>query len=303
MDRQTLQFNRRRRIDRAVLTLKGIISGVTIDGELNQKEVQEVRDWVDENRSLLVVSPLQEVSTQMETCLKTGVLSAEEREELLWVCSNLDPESDVSDAITQDIQVLHGILHGVLADGIVTEKEAIGLREWLVSNESLEGTYPYDELYVIVREVLKDGVVDEAEKNLLASFFKDFINLSISSRIKSEAERVKVGVKKEYSVPGICATSPQIVFPDSVFTFTGEFRRCIRKDAEAQAIRLGGLVSSNVLPKTNYLVIGAAGNPCWMYACYGRKVEKAVSMRKEGHAILLVHENDFWDAVEDYGIE
>jgi len=32
---------------------------------------------------------------------------------------------------------------------------------------------------------------------------------------------------------------------------------------------------------------------------YGRKVEKAIQLRKEGHKIILVHENDFWDAIED----
>ena len=49
----------------------------------------------------------------------------------------------------------------------------------------------------------------------------------------------------------------------------------------------------------NYLVIGAEGNPCWSYACYGRKVEKAVELRRAGAQILLVHENDFHDAVAD----
>ncbi len=51
--------------------------------------------------------------------------------------------------------------------------------------------------------------------------------------------------------------------------------------------------------KLNYLVIGAEGNPCWAFACYGRKVEKAVELRKKGIRVVLVHENDFHDAVLD----
>lgn len=51
--------------------------------------------------------------------------------------------------------------------------------------------------------------------------------------------------------------------------------------------------------KVNYLVVGGEGNPCWAYACYGRKVEKAVELRRQGHPIVIVHENDFHDAVLD----
>lgn len=303
MDAQVFRFCRRRRIDRAAATLAGILEGITIDGELNPEEIEEVNRWVEENQALLALSPLDEVSRQLGLFLKSGALALDIRDDIVWVCGNLKLESDASESITQDIQVLHGILHGVLADGVVTEDEAKGLRGWLLDNESLQGSYPYDELCVIVRDVLKDGVVDAQEQELLRSFFQDFIQPSLASRVRSEAHRIRSGMKKEISIPGICAISPRIAFPNSLFTFTGEFRRCIRSEAESQVVRLGGAVSSTVVTNTKYLVIGAAGNPCWMYACYGRKVEKAVRMRKEGHGIVLVHENDFWDAVEDLELE
>jgi len=54
-----------------------------------------------------------------------------------------------------------------------------------------------------------------------------------------------------------------------------------------------------VTRRVNYLVVGADGNPCWAYACYGRKVEKTVALRKKGSAILIVHENDVHDAIAD----
>lgn len=62
---------------------------------------------------------------------------------------------------------------------------------------------------------------------------------------------------------------------------------------------LGGKSVSSVSQKLNYLVIGAEGNQCWAYACYGRKVEKAVELRKQGARLLIVHENDFHDAIAD----
>ena len=65
--------------------------------------------------------------------------------------------------------------------------------------------------------------------------------------------------------------------------------------------KLGGEVITSVTKQVTYLVIGADGNPCWAYACYGRKVEKAVELRKQGIRILIIHENDFHDAVADMG--
>ena len=53
--------------------------------------------------------------------------------------------------------------------------------------------------------------------------------------------------------------------------------------------------------RVDYLVIGADGNPCWAFACYGRKVEKAVELRKSGVRIMIIHESDFHDAVLDAG--
>lgn len=49
----------------------------------------------------------------------------------------------------------------------------------------------------------------------------------------------------------------------------------------------------------DFLVVGADGNPCWAFACYGRKVEMAIDYRKQGCKLLIVHENDFWDAARD----
>ncbi len=49
----------------------------------------------------------------------------------------------------------------------------------------------------------------------------------------------------------------------------------------------------------NHLVVGGDGNPCCSYACYGRKVEKAIELRKTGAEIVIVHEFDLHDAIED----
>ncbi len=92
---------------------------------------------------------------------------------------------------------------------------------------------------------------------------------------------------------------PEIEFSGATFCFTGAFSKYTRKELAATVERLGGNFSPNITKGVRYLIIGANGNPCWAYACYGRKVEKAIELRKSGARMLLVHENDFQDAVAD----
>ena len=62
---------------------------------------------------------------------------------------------------------------------------------------------------------------------------------------------------------------------------------------------LGGIPTKRITKKTDYLIVGDNGNSAWAFACYGRKVEKALDMRKNGHTIVLIHEFDFTDIIED----
>ena len=76
------------------------------------------------------------------------------------------------------------------------------------------------------------------------------------------------------------------------FCFTGVSVKYSRNDFLALVAKLGGRGVTSMSPKVNYLVIAAEGNPCWAYSCYGRKVEKAVQLRKSGIRVVVVHEND-----------
>ena len=74
-----------------------------------------------------------------------------------------------------------------------------------------------------------------------------------------------------------------------------------RSEFEMKIAALGGIPHPRVTKDLNYLVIGSCGNPCWAYACYGRKVEMAMRLRREGSRLMIIHENDLWDAMMDAG--
>ncbi len=69
----------------------------------------------------------------------------------------------------------------------------------------------------------------------------------------------------------MCAVCPEISFADAVFCLTGASHRYTRSEFEELIFSLGGKVAGGVSKKVDYLVVGADGNPCWAYACYGRK--------------------------------
>lgn len=285
-------FTGRSRIDKAVNSLLGLVEGVSIDGKINDDEVDFLNLWLDDQRDVQTKHPFNEFVPLVAEAIADGVLSEGERQDILWLCEHLR-STKFFDQTTADLQRLHAILGGVTADSRITEEELEGLSQWLEDHEHLRTCWPYDEVDSIVTAVLADHRIDPEEHNMLMSFFSEFVAILddriIASPVFSEQNTVK----------GVCAICPEITFEGSVFCFTGVSRVYNRSRFVEVVQTLGGEAVSGVSKKVDYLVIGAEGNPCWAYACYGRKVEKAVQLRKQGLPLVIVHENDFHDAVAD----
>lgn len=281
-------------IEKAIYTLEGIITGIAIDGIINLYEVAELENWYHLNRNLMNYHPFTELVSLLDETLIDGILSSEEREDILWLCNNYHSDSIYRDWLAHEIKKLQGILHGILADNIINTLEITRLSDWLMENEHLTGLYPYDEICSLITTVLKDGRLSDDEIDMLKMFFNEFLDDESIGKVNSNNLE---GHKSNLSLPGICAVCPQIVFKDKVFCFTGESSRATRSDI-AELIKVhGGIFKNTVVKDTDYLIVGNEGSPCWAFSCYGRKVEKAIKMRKAGSSILIVHENDFWDEI------
>ena len=198
--------------------------------------------------------------------------------------------------ITSSIQFLSGMLHGLLADGELSDKEISTLKAWIDANDFLAGTYPFDEINSLLYVILEDKKITQREREALMALFSGVIDFASSYNL-SENEFSRL--RRKYSIGGICAVCPEISFGGKLFCFTGESYRAKRADIVQVIEQLGGKARTAVSAKTDYLVVGNAGNPCWAYACYGRKIEEAVNLRKEGAGVVIVNETDFWDAVDD----
>lgn len=296
-DASYLRFTTRPRLDKAIHTLQGIIGGVLLDGKVTQDETKELSAWCNDYQPLFNRHPFSELIPRIKEALQDGVLTSEEASDIQWLCNNLQSHSGYYDVITSDIQRLQGMLHGVLADGIIEEKELIELSSWLEENQSLKGCYPYDEIDSLLTSVLKDGKVDEVERDFLKQFFQSFINYSLSTKIQNAVRHVEI--KKDLTVFGVCSCCPEITFADRVFCMTGQSAKAKRSKIAELIESKGGIFKNSVSSELNYLVVGSNGNPCWAFSCYGRKIEEAINFRKAGQRLMIIHENDFWDAIQD----
>ncbi|MBP6748814.1 MAG: BRCT domain-containing protein [Xanthomonadaceae bacterium] len=279
-------------LDKSINSLLGIIEGISIDGSINEAELGFLNIWLESHRCMRERHPFNELIPLLDESLADRVLSSEEKEDIAWLCERII-SSEYYDRTTADLQRLHAIVGGVVADIEINVAELQGLSQWLDVHEHLRTCWPYDEIGSLITAVLADRRIDDTEHRLLFNFFSEFVDLLDNKTISNPL------VSEDGAIAGLCAVCPEVQFKGSTFCFTGASSRYKREDLSLIVKSFGGSVVAGVSEKVDYLIIGADGNPCWSYACYGRKVEKAVKLRKSGSRILIVHENDFHDAVSD----
>jgi hypothetical protein len=308
-DHQTdIQFTSRSRLENSIHRLLGLLrgisldlkfnerelyflEGISLDLKINKREVLFLSSWLSDHESLEGCHPYNEIVPILRGMLEDGVVSEEERKDLIWVCEGLC-SNNFYDAIAAGLQQLHGLLAGVLADDVLTANELRGIQAWMEDNQQLSKRWPYDEIESLIISVMADGKIDEEEHNALTTFFAQF------AEVLDGKPSTDPCIPIDSTVNGVCAYKPEIAFQGSRFCLTGESSNYSRDVFEEKIKALGGEVVDSVSGKLNYLVIGGDGNPCWSYACYGRKVEEAIALRKAGAEILIVHEFDLYDAIE-----
>jgi len=290
-------FTSKMEYDKAINTLAGLMDGMTADN-ITINEIEELQFWLQMVKPFSDKKPFDELIPLINHALSDNHLDQEEIDDIVWLCSKFKVGEGYYDLITVGIQMLNGYIHGIMADNVLSVQEVVNLKKWLELHDDLAGYFPYDEIYSLLTSILKDGVVTDDELTYLKAFLSQFIDTKRSMHL---SENHFSELRKNLSVDGICAMQPEVEFDGHKFCFTGQSVRKTRRELEEIIYKLNGSFSNNVTKDTSYLIVGAGGNDCWAFSCYGRKVEQAVSLRKKGARVIIVHENDFWDAVEDAG--
>lgn len=289
------QFTKPAELHKAINTLRGLVAGINSDSGASEAEMAELTHWCELHSHLRDRHPFSELLPVIDTACADGIVTEDEAKDILWLCNSFADDSHYYDMTTSSIQFLSGLVHGIMADGELSDREVAALSSWVNANDFLAGTYPFDEIHGMLCAILADGKITEDERNQLMALFSNFLDFTSSFNLKrADFDELR----EKYSISGVCAANPSISFKGKAFCFTGTSLRAKRAEIASIVTDLGGTFSDSFSGKTDYLVVGNSGSPCWAYACYGRKIEDAVTLRQAGAKVVIVNETDFWNAVD-----
>lgn len=185
--------------------------------------------------------------------------------------------------LKRSAESLIGICQGVLVDGELADQEITFLKAWLDEHSAVANTWPAEVLYRRITAALDDGQITPDERDHLRETISEIAGGDF------QATGATGGLSSKLPIEDV----DTIVFPDSLFCFTGQFlfgtRQACQRAVEAQ----GAVARPNVTMQLNYLVIGTLSNPEWAHSSYGRKIEKAVAYRDRGLPIAIISEQNW----------
>lgn len=281
-------FTSKAEIERDIRVLVGILKGIKCDKEVSGEEILGLKGWLQSIQAKEQKQPYGTIVEVINNSLEDNVLTKDEIESILWYCNHYLDESGYYDIVTASVQKLLGIVKGIAIDKKINEQELFYLNNWLEDHSYLKRTWPYDELYALITWVLVDKKMNEEEHKMLLNFCE-----SVSSNNSTNNEGLVNSIKQGY-----CHIDPVITIAEQTFCITGISKKYKRKEIAERIELYGGIVVNNVSSKLNYLVICDEKNACWAFTAYGRKVEEAINLRKNGKHIIIANEYDLYDAFE-----
>lgn len=277
-------------IEKDLQTLIGILQGIKSDSIIEDLEHSELIKWLFDFKDYEDKQPYKEVITFIRSALSDNILTIEEIDNIIWYCNHYVKRSGYFDELTTGIQNLSGLIKGITLDGVIRPKEIHFLDNWLEENQSLKNTYPYDEVYNLTTKILKDGLITPEEQSEFLRYASALIGQNDQQGNSGFVETLNTGF---YQI------DPQIKIQENYFCITGESKKFKRREITEKIELYGGFIVDSISRKLNYLVVCDEKNPCWAFTCYGRKIEQAISLRKKGLNIVIVHEFDLYDTLED----
>ncbi len=284
--------------------LYGIMSGISINCHINDREILELRKWKESRPNLKDYEPYKGLNSILDDILADGIIDEGEREDLLEWCSDTINGRGFLQGITEVSRQLHGILEGIACDEIIKPNELEGLKDWLLDYEYLHNWWPINELFALIKQVLKDGKIDSKEQVALQKSFNDYREYLIEKPQIHDDEywtnRHMMSNRPVFKpIQSICVKNPEIVFLNKRFCLTGPAASGKRKDLHKTIEDLGGKTHKTAVIDLDYLIIGAQSSPAWIYSTYGRKIE-AVMQRKTNTPkcnTQIISEIDFINAM------
>ncbi|MCB1693133.1 MAG: BRCT domain-containing protein [Pseudomonadales bacterium] len=186
----------------------------------------------------------------------------------------------------RSIDELIGICRGVIADGVVDEREAIFLGQWIENHRDIAERWPVNILYARITEMLKDGVLSRGEQGELLETLREITG-----------DSVMVAEPGRSTTLPLDKPAPKVSFVGKTFCLTGRFVFGSNLECEETILELGGSVDSSPGKDTDYLVIGELCSPDWAHTTFGRSIERAIELQEQGAPISIISEEHWVDSL------
>lgn len=254
------------KLETNINTLYGIIKGINYDGIIDDKEIGKLKSWVEDNRLYKQYLLFNRIINKLEEILEDNIITEYERIELEKLVTSINNSKMYSES-TLSLQILNGILDGIVCNQKVNQKELDNLNIWLKQNDYLKDVYPYDKVLLEVSKVLEDGFLTEEESNYILSIFNEIVHPDFNN-------------------------DENIDFKGKTFCLTGEFKTATKQEVSKRLQELGAIEKAGVSSKLDYLIVGGVGSDAWKFGKIGGKQAKAQELNEKGADIRIIEEDN-----------
>lgn len=181
---------------------------------------------------------------------------------------------------SKGVDVLLGIITGIVADNQLHDMEVQMLRTWLSDHPTIANTWPGSSVNATVEDALHDGFIDERERDNLLKLLLGLSTNQFPETGSSTAEVVALPLDET------CVVS----LAGAKVCLTGEFRYGSRAQCESASLAAGSVLRSSVNGKTDYLVVGGMVSAQWAHTTFGRKIQQAIDAQADGSKVRLISE-------------
>lgn len=254
--------------------LKGILSGLTTDQKINEKELLFLDAWLKERSETLgddgdVVDLLEQIADVLED----GIITNEEMLDTLSLIDcilkyrNNPPK-------TKKFQEIIGFVQGVVSDNVVADVELKNVMELLSFNNSVP-------ICALLNAQLSKAESNGEKLSLLKSFCGHYFEETGSTQAWSSY---------------LADTLPDdYVFIGKRVCFTGDATGFPRSVLKSHLNKIGGILSKTVSKSTDVLVVGDGCSKGWLEHNFGTKLDAACKLKLGNHGILIVSADEWID--------
>ncbi len=128
---------------RAILTLEGLLYGISSDGIINQKELEKLKDWKSRHYEAIRHHPVSELLAIIDSFTHSHILKEEEVAFIRHFCTEFGASDENGSPLTCDTLRLQGYIQGILMDRKIYRAEILSLQKWLTRRPHLSELKEY----------------------------------------------------------------------------------------------------------------------------------------------------------------